>query len=99
MRRSENVRFDESSLPLARDRFMHCFFNAYEGCWSPPADPLGPSVFTALQEQLTLKLHSQEGPVGIFVIRGLSTLSALLSAQGQRRIHPRRAQRGNERRK
>jgi uncharacterized protein (TIGR03435 family) len=33
-----------------------------------PADTSGPSLFTALQEQLGLKLESQKGPVEIFVI-------------------------------
>ena len=35
---------------------------------SPAADNGGPSVFTALQEQLGLKLESQKGPVEILVI-------------------------------
>jgi uncharacterized protein (TIGR03435 family) len=34
----------------------------------PPVDPNGPSLQTALQEQLGLKLDSQRGPVAMFVI-------------------------------
>ena len=34
----------------------------------PPADSSGPSVFTAIQEQLGLRLESAKGPVEIFVI-------------------------------
>jgi uncharacterized protein (TIGR03435 family) len=34
----------------------------------PPADPNGPSLFTAIQEQLGLRLASKKGPVEILVI-------------------------------
>jgi len=34
----------------------------------PPPDPNGPTLFTALQEQLGLKLESTKGPVDIIVI-------------------------------
>jgi uncharacterized protein (TIGR03435 family) len=35
---------------------------------APPPDASGPSVFTAVQEQLGLKLESTKGPVDILII-------------------------------
>jgi len=42
----------------------------------PPIDPNGPALFTALQEQLGLKLDSQRGPVDMLVIDEVSKPSA-----------------------
>ncbi|MBV8895922.1 MAG: TIGR03435 family protein [Acidobacteriaceae bacterium] len=39
------------------------------GAAPPPADPSGPSIFTALQEQLGLKLDSQKAPTDVLVIQ------------------------------
>ena len=42
--------------------------NRPPGAPEVPIDPNGPSIFTALQEQLGLKLDSQKGPVSVLVI-------------------------------
>jgi uncharacterized protein (TIGR03435 family) len=39
-----------------------------EGYGAPAPDPMGPTLFTALQEQLGLKLESGKGPVEMFAI-------------------------------
>ena len=39
-----------------------------DGLRPPPPDPNGPSIFTAIEEQLGLKLESQKGPVEMLTI-------------------------------
>jgi bla regulator protein blaR1 len=47
-----------------------------EGHGAPPADPLGASLFTALQEQLGLRLESQKAPTEVLVIERIDRPSA-----------------------
>jgi uncharacterized protein (TIGR03435 family) len=42
--------------------------NLPPGIQLPPVDPNGPSIFTAVQEQLGLRLESTTGPVDSLVI-------------------------------
>jgi len=44
-----------------------------EGFGAPLPDPLGPTLFTALQDQLGLRLESQKGPVEMLVIERLGS--------------------------
>jgi uncharacterized protein (TIGR03435 family) len=43
-------------------------FGLPPGAPPPPADPDAPDVFTAVQEQLGLKLESARGPVPVVVV-------------------------------
>jgi bla regulator protein BlaR1 len=47
-----------------------------EGFGAPPPDWHGPTLFTALEEQLGLKLESQKGPVEMFMIERIERPSA-----------------------
>jgi bla regulator protein BlaR1 len=61
------------------DENQIAFFQAMrvpEGYGAPPANALGPSLFTALQDQLGLNLESEEGPVEMFVIERIERPSA-----------------------
>jgi len=45
------------------------------GAGAPAPDASGPSVFTAIQEQLGLKLEAQKGPVEVMVIEHIEKAS------------------------
>ncbi len=47
-----------------------------EGMGAPAPDPLGPSLFTALEEQLGLKLESDKAPVEMLVVERIERPSA-----------------------
>ncbi len=56
------------SLRFTPDRMPPVGPGGAPGGSLPPIDPNGPSIFTAVQEQLGLKLESQQGPVEVLVI-------------------------------
>jgi uncharacterized protein (TIGR03435 family) len=62
-------------LDWAPDDGAAQFVNAPNSTSLPP-DPSGPSIFTAVQEQLGLKLEPQEGPVEVIVIDHVEQPSA-----------------------
>ena len=61
---------DRTGLTGGFDLHLKWAVDAPEGATGPVAsdDPSGPSIFTALKEQLGLKLESARGPVEILVI-------------------------------
>jgi uncharacterized protein (TIGR03435 family) len=61
---------DQTGLPGAFDINLHFTPDRIPdfGPGGPVIDPNGPSIFTALQEQLGLKLDAQHGPVDVLVI-------------------------------
>jgi len=56
------------TLKWTPDRLPQGFDKKIAAGGLPPADPDGPSIFTALQEQLGLKLDSQKSAVEILII-------------------------------
>ncbi len=69
----------EIKLEWVPDEYQVSMFSAMgvpEGFGAPAADWPGPTLFTALEEQLGLKLESQKGPVEVFTIERIERPSA-----------------------
>jgi uncharacterized protein (TIGR03435 family) len=66
---------DTTGLPGTFDLHLEWTINSLTGP-TPPPDPAGPSLFTALQDQLGVRLESAKGPVEVFVIDHIEKPSA-----------------------
>ena len=60
---------DKTNLIGTYDFTLKCApYAASPAALDSPTEPIGPSIFTAIQEQLGLKLESARGPVEVLVI-------------------------------
>jgi uncharacterized protein (TIGR03435 family) len=66
---------DALKVPVSDFTHLEGRFN-FSLTWDPRDQPTGPSVFTALQEQLGLKMESRKVPVEVLVVDAASKPSA-----------------------
>jgi uncharacterized protein (TIGR03435 family) len=77
--KTELTRTYDVKLEWVPDEYQAAMFGAMgvpEGFGAPPPDWHGPTLFTALEEQLGLKLESQKGPMEMFAIERIERPSA-----------------------
>jgi uncharacterized protein (TIGR03435 family) len=67
---------DKTGIPGRYDLTLEWTPDEQSGPNATAADPLGPSLFTAIEEQLGLKLESEKGPVEVLVIEHVEMPSA-----------------------